>query len=381
MFYKKTGRTTLSFVKSVVCTIFLFSIPHNIYAIEKNTNIIATVGPASEDVDTMKDLIKSGVNIFRLNFSHANHEYHAKLIANIRKASEKAGKKVEILADLQGPRFRIGKFKDKQVSIKTGDSFLFDLKDELGDSKRVQFPHPEIIAVMPVGNAIFVDEGKLRFEVVKNNKTSLTLKIIKGGQIKNNKGVNIPGVLLPVEVITTKDRKDVEFLLTQKPDYIALSFVQSEKELIELRGLFKGQKIKIVAKIETTPSIEEAQLKKIAKEADLIMVARGDLSVEVSVENIATAQNQIMKTLRSIEKPFIVATQMMESMTENIRPYNAEVIDVSYAVYNGAWSVMLSGETAMGKYPVETVSTMSAILANAERDMKNKTAIQINCGN
>lgn len=361
-----------------ILKLFLFAIlSQGLFAFEKETNIVATIGPASESVEVMTGLIKNGVTIFRLNFSHATHDYHKLLIENARKASKKAGKKVAILADLQGPRFRLGKFEKNQVSINTGDTFRFDTQKKLGDEKRVSFPHPEIMEILPVGNQLFVDEGKLKFEVLKKEKDALTLKVLKGGLIKNNKGVNIPGVILPVEVITPKDRRDIEFLFTQKPDYVALSFVQSEKEVNELRKLFKakGLDIKIVSKIETTPSIEEAQLTKIAKASDLIMVARGDLSVEAGVENIATAQNQVMRVLRKINVPFIVATQMMESMTENIRPYNAEVIDVSYAVYNGAWSVMLSGESAMGKYPLETVAMMSKILANAERDVKAAKAL------
>ncbi|NRA74100.1 MAG: pyruvate kinase [Rickettsiales bacterium] len=358
----------------IIC-ISLISYSPSFGAVEKNTKIVATIGPATESVEKLSELLNNGVNVFRLNFSHASHDYHKKLINNARKAMQITGKNAAILADLQGPKIRIGKFTNDSALLETGAIFKLDLqKNALGNEKRVYFPHPKIIKALHAGNEIYIDDGKIKLKVQQVDDNSVTCKVISGGVLKNNKGVNIPNVVLPVDIITKKDKKDLTFILKQKPDWIALSFVQSEKEIYQVKKLINNSDIKIIAKIETIPSIEEKTLLKIAKAADAIMIARGDLSVEIGPENIAVAEKKIINVMKKAKKPFVVATQMMESMANAIRPYNAEVVDVSYAVYNNADGVMLSGETTVGKYPAETVNMMRAIINSAESSNETKRA-------
>ena len=334
------------------------------------TKIIATIGPASDSEEKIRELIKAGVNVFRFNMSHNTRDYHKATIQKVKKESAALGIPVTVLVDLQGPRIRIGKFKEGKIMLKKGDTIQFDLMNNEGDASRVYFPHPEVFKQLTKGVRIFLDDGKVRLVVVStNSKDTATLEVVEGGKLSNNKGVNIPDVVLPISAITEKDSGDLASVVSEKPDWFALSFVQSAKDMLDLKALIKSHSsdARTIVKVETIPAVQPKALREIVKATDAVMVARGDLSVEALPENIVGLQDRIMEATYKQRKPLIVATQMMESMISSPRPTNAEVMDVTYAVRNFADCVMLSGESAIGKYPVHAVTSMQTIANNAEK--------------
>ena len=332
----------------------------------RSTKIVATVGTATDDIQKIKSLIKAGVNVFRLNFSHGNHGDHLKRITYIRSAENELGCNVAILADLQGPKFRIGKVKENIKVIK-GSTYNFDKKTEIGDFSRVNLSHNEIYESLSIGSNILMDDGKLQFRVKDISKNIIKTEVIVGGYIKSNKGVNLPDVVLNTSPLTSKDIEDLKFILNQEIDWIALSFVQKLRDVEEVKKYIED-KACIIAKIEKPSALKE--LNKIIGACDGIMVARGDLGVELPPEEVPGIQKDIILKCRQAGKPVIVATQMLESMIESPSPTRAEASDVATAVFDGADAVMLSAETAVGSFPIETVTIMDRIIFSAENHIK-----------
>ena len=331
----------------------------------RQTKIVATLGPASGDPEMMRDLFKAGVDVFRLNFSHGSHEAHAQNVETARKLEKEFNRPIALLADLQGPKLRIGNFKNDSIELTEGQSFRFDLNEALGDETRVQLPHVEVIEAMEIGSEILLDDGKVRVEITAKDKEGLDTKVINGSHLSNHKGFNVPGVVLPIPALTEKDKIDLEAAIEMGADWIAQSFVQRAEDVIEAQDLIKGRAA-LMAKIEK-PSAVEA-MDEIINVVDGVMIARGDLGVEIPPEQVPAVQKKLVRKVRHAGKPVIVATQMLESMVDNARPTRAEASDVATAVYDGADAVMLSAETAVGKYPVETVSIMNRICESTESD-------------
>ena len=332
----------------------------------RSTKIVATVGTATDDIEKIKSLIKAGVNVFRLNFSHGNHGDHLKRITYIRSAENELGCNVAILADLQGPKFRIGKVKE-DIKVIKGSTYNFDKKTEIGDFSRVNLSHNEIYESLSIGSNILMDDGKLQFRVKDISKNIIKTEVIVGGYIKSNKGVNLPDVVLNTSPLTSKDIEDLKFILNQEIDWIALSFVQKLRDVEEVKKYIED-KACIIAKIEKPSALKE--LNKIIGACDGIMVARGDLGVELPPEEVPGIQKDIILKCRQAGKPVIVATQMLESMIESPSPTRAEASDVATAVFDGADAVMLSAETAIGSFPIETVNIMDRIIFSAENHIK-----------
>ena len=332
----------------------------------RSTKIVATVGTATDDIEKIKSLIKAGVNVFRLNFSHGNHGDHLKRITYIRSAENELGCNVAILADLQGPKFRIGKVKE-DIKVIKGSTYNFDKKTEIGDFSRVNLSHNEIYESLSIGSNILMDDGKLQFRVKDISKNIIKTEVIVGGYIKSNKGVNLPDVVLNTSPLTSKDIEDLKFILYQEIDWIALSFVQKLRDVEEVKKYIED-KASIIAKIEKPSALKE--LNKIIGACDGIMVARGDLGVELPPEEVPGIQKDIILKCRQAGKPVIVATQMLESMIESPSPTRAEASDVATAVFDGADAVMLSAETAIGSFPIETVNIMDRIIFSAENHIK-----------
>ena len=332
----------------------------------RSTKIVATVGTATDDIEKIKSLIKAGVNVFRLNFSHGNQGDHLKRITFIRTAENELGCNVAILADLQGPKFRIGKVKE-DIKVIKGSTYNFDKKTEIGDFSRVNLSHDEIYESLSIGSNILMDDGKLQFRVKDISKNIIKTEVIVGGYIKSNKGVNLPDVVLNTSPLTSKDIEDLKFILNQEIDWIALSFVQKLRDVEEVKKYIED-KACIIAKIEKPSALKE--LNKIIGACDGIMVARGDLGVELPPEEVPGIQKDIILKCRQAGKPVIVATQMLESMIESPSPTRAEASDVATAVFDGADAVMLSAETAVGSFPIETVTIMDRIIFSAENHIK-----------
>ena len=303
--------------------------------------------------------------MFRLNFSHGSHEEHRKRYELIRKLEEEAGQPIGILMDLQGPKFRIGRFADSKINLVPGSPFRLDLLDEPGNSRRVTLPHPEILDALVPGTMVLMDDGKLRFRVEKVGDGFVETIVSVGGELSDRKGVNIPDVIIPLSVLTEKDRADLEFGLELGVDWVALSFVQKAEDVVELLRLVDGR-AKVMAKLEKPSAIDN--LHSILEVSDAIMVARGDLGVEVPAEDVPGLQKWIIRECRHMGKPVVVATQMLDSMVRSPIPTRAEASDVATAVYDGVDAVMLSAETAAGDYPVESVSMMDRIINKVERD-------------
>lgn len=321
----------------------------------------------------MRKLFEAGVDVFRLNFSHGSHEDHAKNVATARALEKEFDRPIALLADLQGPKLRIGKFEAGRISLKTGQSFTFDLDKALGTQNRVSLPHAEVIETLKVGDEIFLDDGKVRVVVTGKNKGALETEVISGSVLSNHKGFNLPGVILPIAALTNKDKLDLKAALEVGVDWVAQSFVQRPEDVIEAKKLINGRAA-LMAKIEK-PSALEA-MDEILKHVDGIMLARGDLGVEIPPENVPAVQKRIVRQVRHAGKPVIVATQMLESMVENARPTRAEASDVATAVYDGADAVMLSAETAVGAYPIEAVGIMNRICERTESDPNYRMIIE-----
>lgn len=331
----------------------------------RQTKILATLGPASATPEMIEKLFLAGVDNFRLNFSHGTHEDHAARVAMIRAIEEKYNRPIGIVGDLQGPKLRVGKFKDGSITLKAGMHIRLDLDKTEGDDTRVNLPHPEIIAALEPGAMILCDDGKVRMKILKKGKDFLDAEIISGTKLSNNKGVNVPGVILPIAALTEKDRKDLVAALDMGVDWIAQSFVQRPEDVAEAKKLIAGRAA-LMAKIEKPSALDHFD--SILELVDGIMLARGDLGVEIPAEDVPAVQKKIVRRVRQAGKPMVVATQMLESMIESPSPTRAEASDVATAVYDGTDAVMLSAETAAGNYPVEAVSIMSRICTRVEAD-------------
>jgi pyruvate kinase len=332
---------------------------------ERQTKILATIGPASSSPEMIETLFKAGVDMFRMNFSHGDHDGHRAVIKRIRAVEEKYNHPIGVVGDLQGPKLRIGKFEDDSIKLKKGQAFRFDSEESLGDESRVYLPHPEVLSAMEVGSRIFLDDGKVRIEITNKGDGFLDGVVQSGSSLSNNKGFNIPGVILPIPALTEKDRIDLVAALDMGVDWIAQSFVQKPEDVIEARALIDGRAA-LMAKIEKPSAL--VQLEEIIDNVDGIMLARGDLGVEIPPEKVPAVQKNVVRMVRDVGKPVVVATQMLESMIHNARPTRAEASDVATAVYDGADCVMLSAETAAGEYPERAVLMMDRIARTTEED-------------
>ena len=331
----------------------------------RRAKIVATLGPASSSPETIRQLFLAGVDVFRMNFSHGDFESHAARFKMVRDVENEFQRPIGILADLQGPKLRVGKFRDGHVMLSQGQSFRFDLDPAAGDGQRVQLPHPEIFAALVPGTDLLLDDGKLRVRVQRCDARSADTTVVVGGKLSERKGVNVPGVVLPISALTPKDRADLDTALMLGADWIALSFVQRPEDIAEARELIQGR-AGVLAKLEKPSAIE--QLEAVVEASDAIMIARGDLGVEMPAENVPAIQKRIVKLCRKLGKPVIVATQMLESMIESPVPTRAEASDVATAIYDGADAVMLSAESAAGHYPIEAVTIMNRIIQGTEED-------------
>ncbi len=332
----------------------------------RKVKILATLGPASRSPEMIEKLMRAGADAFRVNMSHGDHETHAQTIAAIRAVEKNLGKPVAVLCDLQGPKLRVGTFKEGRAVIRHSGHFTFDRDPTPGDETRVCLPHPELFKVLHKGQRLLIDDGKLKLRVIEANEDSILCSAEVGGVISDRKGVNVPDAVVPIPALTEKDRRDLAFALTQGADWIALSFVQRPEDVAEARRLIGSTDTALMAKIEKPAAVD--RLEEIIELADGIMVARGDLGVELNPEEVPPIQKRIVATTRRSGKPVIVATQMLESMIESPAPTRAEVSDVANAVYDGADAVMLSAETASGAWPEEAGTIMHRIAGQVESD-------------
>ncbi|MBX3457724.1 MAG: pyruvate kinase [Candidatus Paracaedibacteraceae bacterium] len=340
----------------------------------RKAKIVATLGPSSQTYDQILALHETGVDVFRLNFSHGSHEQHRNTYDIIRSIEEKIQSPIAILADLQGPKLRIGQFKDGSIDLKQGELFILDTNTDFGNHIRVNLPHPELYEAAQPGTELLLDDGKIRLKVESTSEHQIITKVIIGGKLSNRKGVNIPGVTIPISAITEKDRKDLKFALELGVDWVAISFVQRPEDVLEARELINNQ-AKLISKIEKPKAMEH--LIEIIGLSDAVMVARGDLGVEMAPEEVPTAQKTIIRECREAGKPVIVATQMLDSMIQNPSPTRAEASDVATAIYDGVDAVMLSAESASGHFPQESVSMMNRIIKQVEHDPFYLNMVQI----
>ena len=330
----------------------------------RRTKIVATLGPASSSPEIIERLFRAGADIFRLNFSHGTHDDHASRIAIVRDLEKTSGRPIGLLADVQGPKLRIGRFGGGRVHLAQGQEFRLDSDPSPGSVRRVELPHPEILAAGP-GTTLLLDDGKLRLRVVHNRPDHLECEVLTGGALSDRKGVNVPDIVLNIPALTEKDRTDLDFALAHGVDFVGLSFVQRPEDVAEARDIAAGRAW-IVAKIEKPQALDH--LDAVLDLADAAMVARGDLGVELPPEEVPLAQKRIVRAMRARGKPVIVATQMLESMINAPAPTRAEASDVAGAVFDGADAVMLSAETAAGQYPLEAVAMMDRIVTRTEQD-------------
>jgi pyruvate kinase len=332
----------------------------------RHTKIVATIGPASSGAAVLESLFLAGADVFRLNFSHGTHADHKERLENIRALERKLDRPIGILLDLQGPKLRVGTFADGPVTLEAGQAFRLDLDRDLrGDQHRVALPHPEIFSALETGTRLLLDDGRIELQVERFGPDFADTTVVTGGVLSERKGVNVPGVVLPMSAMTAKDREDLAFGLTLGIDWVALSFVQRPEDIAEAREIIQGR-AGIMVKLEKPAAIN--QLDAIVVAADSVMVARGDLGVEMPAEHVPAIQKRIVRLCRRLGKPVVVATQMLESMVQAPVPTRAEASDVATAVYDGADAVMLSAESASGKYPVEAVTVMNSIIAQTEAD-------------
>ncbi|MGH8729279.1 MAG: pyruvate kinase [Burkholderiales bacterium] len=338
-----------------------------------HAKIVATLGPASSSLNVIRALFSAGADVFRLNFSHGTHEEHAQRLALIRQIEKEVGRPIGVLIDLQGPKLRVGRFQGAPVTLVPGAVFRLDLDDEQGDAGRVGVPHKEIFVALRPGMDVLLDDGRIRLRVEECSDSFANTRVLIGGELSERKGVNVPDVVLPVAALTEKDRHDLEFGLELGVEWLALSFVQRPEDLDEARELTKGRAW-IVAKLEKPCAVD--RLEEIAAKADAIMVARGDLGVELPSERVPPIQKRAIRVCRKLGKPVIVATQMLDSMVTAPAPTRAETSDVATAIYDGADAVMLSAESAIGKYAVETVKMMDNVIAQVESDPHYRILIE-----
>jgi pyruvate kinase len=313
----------------------------------------------------IRKLLVAGADAFRINMSHGSHSQKAKLVEHIRELEKELHRPTTILFDLQGPKLRVGHFDGGAAELEKGDRFVLDRSRKAGDSSRVELPHPELFEAIKAGDRVLIDDGKIRLKVVEAGNDEIVTQVQVGGTISDNKGVNVPDVVVPIPALTDKDRKDLKFALEQRADWIALSFVQRPEDVAEAREMI-GEKAALMAKIEKPAALE--RLSDIIALSDGVMVARGDLGVELPPWKVPPIQNQIVASARQFGKPVVVATQMLESMISSPSPTRAEVSDVATAIYDGADAVMLSAESATGDYPCEAVQMMDRIAQSVESD-------------
>lgn len=331
----------------------------------RKVKILATIGPASSEEAMLKKLFEAGADVFRINMSHADHDLMRTLVGRIRSVEAAVGRPIGILADLQGPKLRVGKFVNGKEELKVGQTFTLDDNPELGDSNRVHLPHPEILRSVAVGDRLLIDDGKVELKALKVDGRSIVATVVVGTKISDKKGVSLPDTELPVGALTEKDRADLDAVLAAGVDWVALSFIQRPEDLAEARKIARGRAL-LLSKIEKPQAV--ARLAEIIELSDALMVARGDLGVELPLEAVPGIQKQITRAARRAGKPVVVATQMLESMISAPVPTRAEVSDVATAVFEGADAIMLSAESAAGSYPVEAVATMNRIAERVERD-------------
>ncbi len=337
----------------------------------KKTKIVATLGPASDSVEKIMEMITAGLDVCRINFSHGEYKVHDQTIKNIREADKRLGTHTSILADLQGPKLRVGKIKGDNLMLEEGSMVVFSTKEVPETSKKLYITYPDFAKDVKAGERILLDDGKLGLTVAKTDgEYEVTAKVVHGGILKSNKGVNLPNTRISLPCLTEKDLKDLDFVLDRDVDWIGLSFVRSARDIIELKHIIKTKEkhARVVAKIEKPEAIDD--IDDIVKETDALMVARGDLGVEIPLQNVPLIQKMLVTKALKNAKPVIVATQMMESMIENYTPTRAEVNDVANAVLDGADAVMLSAETSVGKFPVRVIEVMNKIVTQIETSDK-----------
>jgi pyruvate kinase len=336
----------------------------------KQTKIVATIGPATETEEVLTKLVRAGLDVARFNMSHGTHEEHLKRFLAVRKVSQSTGKPLAILQDLSGPKIRIGEFSTPTIELIPGEKFTITTDDIIGDENRVSVNYKKLPQELKRGSIILLDDGKKKLEVIEITKTDVICLVVVGGTTKGRRGMNLPGAYLSVASITEKDRVDVVFGVENKADFVALSFVRQAKDIFELRDILKelNSDAQIVAKIETQEAIEN--IDEIISATDVVMVARGDLAIEIGPENVPPLQKKIIEKSRHLGKPVIVATQMLESMISSPVPTRAEVSDIANAIYDGTDAIMLSEETTLGKYPLESVETMARVAQKTEEDCR-----------
>ncbi len=335
----------------------------------KKTKIVCTIGPATESYEKLLALVNAGMNVMRLNFSHGDFAEHQKRIDNLKKVTEKTGKVVAVLQDLGGPKIRIGEFEKGLITLKPGQTFTLTTEQIMGNEERVYVNYPLLPKEVKVGGFILVHDGKRKLEITDIKGNEVITKVIVGGEIKSRRGVNLPGAYLSISSITEKDRADLEFGLKNNADFIALSFVRRAKDVSDLREMLDkaGSKAGIISKIETPEALEN--IDEIIRLSDGLMVARGDLAIEIPAEDVPLAQKLLIQKCNALGKPVITATQMLESMIKSPVPTRAEVSDVANAIIDGTDAIMLSEETTLGDYPVEAVEMMKRIAIRVEEDV------------
>lgn len=334
----------------------------------KKTKIVCTIGPATQSEERLTEMLQAGMNVMRLNFSHGDFAEHQTKVDNLRKVMKKTGMKAAIMQDLSGPKFRIGDFYQERVQLKAGDFITLTTDKIVGDEKRVSVNYPTLHEEISVGNIIMVDDGKKKFEVVEIKGHEIKCKILIGGDTKGRRGLNLPGAKLKISALTDKDKKDIEFGIKNKVDLVAFSFVRTADDVRELRAILDKakSKAKIIAKLESPDSI--TNFDEILELVDIVMVARGDLGIELGHEKITPVQRMMIEKCNLAGKPVITATQMLESMIKSPFPTRAEVSDIAHAIYDGTDAVMLSEESALGEHPIEAVSMMTAVSKEVEKD-------------
>lgn len=337
----------------------------------KHTKIVATIGPASQDEKTLRAMIRAGMNVARINFSHGSHQIHGQTIDAIRRIAAQEEAVVAILCDIQGPKIRIGKLEREPLMLEAGDVITLTLDEVIGQAGRVSLPHPEFVRDIGAGTTLLLDDGNLQFQVMQTTARELVCEVAVGGALKSRKGVSAPKAKLTLSAITEKDRADIEFALSKNCDYMAMSFVRTADDIRELQVLMKrlGKEAPVIAKIEMGEAL--ANIEEIIQCCAGIMVARGDLGVETPAEEVPLHQKRIIALCNAAAKPVITATQMLESMTQNPRPTRAEASDVYNAIMDGTDAVMLSAESASGGYPVRAVEVMAKIAVTAEQHLQD----------
>ena len=338
----------------------------------RRTKIVATLGPSSSERSVIASLFRAGADVFRINMSHTSHERMRELVAAIRAVESEFGRPIGILVDLQGPKLRVGKFKSGPVLLQNGASFTLDADPSPGDETRAELPHPEIFAAAKPGHALLLDDGKVRLIATQVEATRIVTRVEVGGKLSDRKGVSLPDTTIPFSALTPKDRSDLEAALDTGIDWVALSFIQRPEDIAEAKKITRGRAV-VMAKIEKPQAVN--RLDEILDLSDALMVARGDLGVEMPLERVPGVQKQMTRLSRRAGKPVVVATQMLESMITSPVPTRAEVSDVATAIFEGADAVMLSAESAAGQFPVEAVATMNRIAEEVERDPLYRTII------